>query len=85
MAKIDIANLERDIKSLVAEIVECDLEDVTPNARFVEDLGMDSMQALEILAAVEKEYKIQLPEEYLGKISTLSELLKLTKGFLSKK
>ena len=85
MAKIDIANLEQDLKDLVAEIVECDPEDVTPDARFVEDLGMDSMQALEILAAVEKRYKIQVPEEYLGKIPTLSELVKLTKGFLSEK
>ena len=78
----DMSALELELKELVADIIEIGPEEITKNADFVNDLGMDSMQALEILAAVEKQYSIQMPEEYLGKITTFSELFELTKESL---
>jgi len=85
MEELNIENLEKDIKGLVAEIVEVSPEEVTPEANFVEDLGMDSMQALEIMAAVEKKYAVQIPEDYLGKIMNLSSLLEIAKEIISGK
>ena len=64
-------NLENEIRSLVAEIMEIDEEKITPDAKFVEDLGMDSMMALEVLASAEKKYKIKISEDYIMKVTDL--------------
>lgn len=82
MAKIDDATLERELREIIAKIVEIEPEKITPEASFVDDLGMDSMMALEILAAMEKKYKIQVPEEKLGQIKNLKEVVNLAKEYL---
>jgi len=78
-------NVEKEIRALVAEILEIDEKKITPNARFVEELGMDSMMALEILASVEKKYKIKIPEEYLTKVTSLDNMVEIAKKLLDKK
>ena len=78
-------NVEKEIRALVAEILEIDEEKITPNARFVEELGMDSMMALEILASVEKKYKIKIPEEYLTKVTSLDNMIEIARKILGKK
>ena len=85
MGKIAADNLETEIRSLVAEILEADEEKITADARFVEDLGMDSMMALEILASVEKKYKIKIPEEYLTKVTSLKSMAEIAKKIMVKK
>lgn len=82
MSKVSIDNLEKDIRTLVAGILEIDESRVTPDVRFVEDLGMDSMMALEILASVEKKYKIKIPEEYLIKVTSLDNMLTITRKIM---
>lgn len=47
-------NLETEIRGLIAEIIEKDPAEILPDAKFFEDLGVDSMMALEIMAAIEK-------------------------------
>ena len=82
MSEVDVKALEKDLRDLVAEIVEVEPSEVTPEADFVEDLGMDSMQALEIMAAIEKKYSVQVPEEHLGKIMNLTSLIDIAKGII---
>lgn len=77
-------NLEQELRSMIAEIVEIEPEKITSDALFTEDLGMDSMMALEILACIEKKYKIRIPESYLPKISNLKEVVGLVNKFLEK-
>ncbi|MDD5495524.1 MAG: acyl carrier protein [Candidatus Omnitrophica bacterium] len=84
MPEINSQNLEQELRSLIASIVEIDEKKITPEAKFIEDLGMDSMMALEILASVEKKYKIRIPEENLAKMTNLNKVADLVKGFLSK-
>lgn len=84
MAKIDKNTLEGDLRKLISEIVEVDPEKITSEANFVEDLGMDSMMALEILASIEKKYKLKIPEENLTKITNLSKVVELVDKFLGK-
>ena len=55
-------DIEVEVKNIIAEITEKEPEEIRPDSRFLEDLGMDSMMALEILAAIEKKYKITIPE-----------------------
>lgn len=75
-------NLEQDIRDLIAEIVELDPAQIDPDANLVEGLGMDSMMALEILAAMEKKYKIRIPEEDLPKIITVNQAIAVAKKYV---
>jgi len=75
-------NLENELREIVAKIVEIDPKEITLNANFVEDLGMDSMMALEILSSIEKKFKIQVPEEKLNKLRNLKEAIDLTQEYL---
>lgn len=84
MANINMQNLEKEIKSLVSEIAEVEPEKIAPESKFVEDLGMDSMMALEILASLEKKYKIKIPEENLMKLTNLKQTLELVKDLINK-
>jgi acyl carrier protein len=85
MPKVEKDTLENDLRKLISEIVEIEPEKITGDASFVEDLGMDSMMALEILASVEKKYLIKIPEEYLTKVSSLSALIEITQKFMKEK
>jgi len=84
MAGLTTQNLEGELRELISNIVEIEPEKITLEANFVADLGMDSMMALEILAAIEKKYKVQIPEEKLGKLQNLSEAIKLTQEYIAK-
>ncbi|MFA6142332.1 MAG: acyl carrier protein [Candidatus Omnitrophota bacterium] len=85
MANIESKQLEQELRGLVAEIVEVDPAKITPEARFVEDLGMDSMMALEILASAEKKYKIKISEEYLTKVTDLNNITEIIRKLVEKK
>ena len=84
MPAIDNKKLENELRNLIAEIVEIEPERITLEASFVEDLGMDSMMALEILASLEKKYKIRIPEENLPKANNLNNAIGLINSFLTK-
>ena len=75
-------DLENDIRNLIAEIIEKDPSEITLDAKFVEELGVDSMMALEIMAGLEKKYRIAIPEEKLAQITTLRETVNIAKEFL---
>jgi len=84
MEKIAREDLEKEIRSIVAGIMEIEEAKVVPDAKFVEELGMDSMMALEMLAAVEKKYKIKIPEDYLTKIDTLNSVIAMADDIVNK-
>ena len=78
-------NVEKDIRELVAEILETDPSEIDGAANFVKDLGMDSMMALELLAGIEKKYRIVIPEDALPKFTSLNQTVKIVKDILIKK
>ena len=77
-------NVEQDIRELVAEILESKPQEIGIDANFVKDMGMDSMMALELLAAVEKKYRIVIPEEVLPKFTSLRTTVSIVEGILKK-
>lgn len=81
----DKHNIENEIRKLVAEILEAEPDEINPDAQFVKDLGMDSMMALEILAGIEKRYRIVIPEDLLPKFTNLKETVKIVTEILWKK
>jgi acyl carrier protein len=72
-------SLEEEVKKLVADIIEVPLEKLTPDADFFNDLGIDSLKAIEIVAAFEKKFRIIIPEEDIPKIRTLMQVIEYTK------
>ena len=76
-------DLENEIRNIIAEVTERDPAKITPQARFFEDLNVDSMMALEILAAIEKKYKIVIPEEKMAQLTTLEQTVNVAKEYLS--
>ena len=82
MPQADDLTLEKELREIIARITEIDPTSIGLESKFVEDLGMDSMMALEILAAMEKKYKIQIPEEKLAQLRTLKDTIKLAKEYL---
>ena len=78
-------DVEKDVRSLVAEILEADEpEKIDANAHFVRDLGMDSMMALELLAGIEKKYRIVIPEDTLPKFTSLNKTGEVVANLLKK-
>ena len=71
-------NFEEEIKKLVADITEVPVEKLTLDADFFKDLGIDSLKAIEIVAAFEKKYRIIIPEKDIPNIRNLREVLKYT-------
>ncbi len=76
-------NVEKDVRELVAEVLEVEPDTIDGSAHFVKDLGMDSMMALEILASIEKKYRIVIPEDTLPKFTSLNQTAAIVKGILT--
>lgn len=85
MAIMDTQTIGKELQEIIGSIVEMEPEKITLEANFVEDLGMDSMMALEILAGIEKKFKIQVPEEKLNSLTNLKEAINLTLEYLEKR
>lgn len=75
--------LEDEIKSIIAEIVEVDPSKIGPDTELAKDLGVDSMMALEILAAIEKKFKIRIPDGCLPRMLTLSGAVEVARERLN--
>lgn len=71
--------LQQEIRELVAEILEMEPDEVTPEANFAKDLGADSMTALEVMATLEKRYSIVIPPAELPKMATLGGITGLVR------
>jgi len=68
------ADLKEKLRAIVADVSEID--DI-PDAISFADLGIDSMMALEIVAEVERQYKISVPEEELKSLSSFESVYQL--------
>ena len=78
-------NTEKEIRAIIAEIIEKDPQEVTMDAHLVNDLGADSMMALEILASLEKKYRVVVPEDELPKLTSLRAIMELIEGLRTAK
>jgi acyl carrier protein len=73
----NIDKLKKEIKVLVSQITEIPEEEIKDDSQFVQDLGVDSMVALEIVASVEKKYKMAIPEEKIPTIRSLNDVYRI--------
>ena len=63
------------IKETVAEQLGVDGEKITPEATFVDDLGADSLDVVELVMALEEEFEIEIPDEDAEKLQTVQNVV----------
>ena len=66
--------LEQRIKEIIADQLGVEVDKLNPNARFVEDLGADSLDVVELVMAFEEEFGIEIPDEDAEKIRTVGDV-----------
>ncbi|MCK9005671.1 Acyl carrier protein [Haemophilus influenzae] len=64
-------SIEERVKKIIVEQLGVKEEDVKPEASFVEDLGADSLDTVELVMALEEEFDIEIPDEEAEKITTV--------------
>jgi acyl carrier protein len=72
-------SVEERVKEIIVDQLGVDAEDVTPNARFIEDLGADSLDTVELVMALEEHFDIQIPDEDAEKIGTVGDAIQYIK------
>ena len=75
-------DVEKQVKAIVAKVIEIPEAEIGPDADFIDDLGVDSLKAIEITGAIEKTFKVVVPEEEIRNIRTLNQAIALTKKLL---
>ena len=70
----DLEIAER-IKAVIVEQLAVSLDQVVPQASFIEDLGADSLDIVELIMALEEEYDIEIPDEDAEKITTVQNAI----------
>jgi acyl carrier protein len=67
--------VDERVKEIIVEQLGVEAGDVTPAAKFIEDLGADSLDTVELVMAFEEEFDIEIPDEHAEKITTVGEAI----------
>jgi acyl carrier protein len=71
---------EDRVKEIIAKELEVELKQLTPEAKFIEDLGADSLDIVELVMALEEEFGIDIPDEEADTLKTVGDAM----GYLRK-
>ena len=71
--------VEERVKEIICEQLGVEDEEVNPNAKFIEDLGADSLDTVELVMAFEEEFGLEIPDEEAEKIVTVSDAINYIK------
>ncbi len=72
-------NLEAKVKEIIINELGVEPEKVTPEASFVEDLGADSLDTVELVMAFEEEFGIEIPDEDAERLQTVGDAIRYLK------
>jgi acyl carrier protein len=72
----DLSNVEEKVKDIIVEELGVEREKLTGEASFMEDLGADSLDTVELVMAFEKEFDIDIPDEDAEKMRTVGDAMK---------
>jgi len=72
---ITMSTVEQQVKKIVAEQLGVKEEEVTNDASFVDDLGADSLDTVELVMALEEEFETEIPDEDAEKITTVQQAI----------
>ncbi len=72
----DMSQLEEKVKDIIVEELGVEREKLAAEASFMEDLGADSLDTVELVMAFEKEFDIDIPDEEAEKMGTVGDAMK---------
>jgi acyl carrier protein len=75
--------VRNEVKNLIAELTEREPAEITDSALFVDDLGVDSLMAIEVMVALDKRYKIDIPEAEFNNIKNVNDAVSVVMQHLS--
>jgi acyl carrier protein len=70
-----MSSVEERVAKIVTEQLGVDADQVTPEASFVDDLGADSLDTVELVMALEEEFDTEIPDEEAEKITTVKQAI----------
>ncbi len=76
-------NLLTELHEMIADIIDIDKEMIDHDTHFINELGVDSLLALEVLVALERKYKIKLSEEELRQMYSLRKVYELVNSYVN--
>jgi acyl carrier protein len=76
-------DIEQRVKKIVVEQLSVKEEEVTNEASFVDDLGADSLDTVELVMALEEEFKTEIPDEEAEKITTVQQAIDYVRSHTS--
>ena len=74
-----MAAVEERVKKIIAEQLGVEEDDVVPDAKFVEDLGADSLDTVELVMAFEEAFEIEIPDDKAEKFLTVQDAVEFIK------
>lgn len=73
-------SVEEKVKNIIVEQLGVDMETVTPEASFIDDLGADSLDIVELVMTMEEEFDLEIPDEDAEKIKTVNDVTNYIKA-----
>lgn len=74
---------EERVKEIIVEQLGVDASEVTPEASFINDLGADSLDTVELVMALEEEFDLEIPDNEAEKLDTVGKAIEYIKGRLN--
>ncbi|MCL6641946.1 MAG: acyl carrier protein [Candidatus Bipolaricaulota bacterium] len=74
-----MADIAEQVRQIIAEQLMVELDEVTDDASFIEDLGADSLDTVEMIMEIEDEFGIEIPDEDAEKIQTVGKAIEYVK------
>ena len=72
-------SVEERVKKIIVEQLGVEEDEVNPNSKFIEDLGADSLDTVELVMAFEEEFDLEIPDEDAEKITTVGDAISYIK------
>lgn len=77
--------IRAEVKNLVARVTEREPDEIPDDAHFMDQLGVDSLMAMEIMIAVDRKFGIDIPEEEFNKATNVNESVKMVEHWLGQR
>ncbi|MCK9316127.1 MAG: acyl carrier protein [Verrucomicrobia bacterium] len=72
--------IQEKVKKIIVEQLTVNPDQVTPDAKFVEDLGADSLDNVELIMALEEEFGLEVPDEEAEKLQSVGDVIRYIEG-----
>lgn len=79
-----MSNIQERVTDIVVEQLGLERDKVRPESKFIDDLGADSLDTVELVMALEEEFDIEIPDEQAEKITTLKEAIAYVEQYAKK-